>query len=50
MTESQLSQGPDQKNLQSGRMARSVVKARFQPKPPEFSKEVNLANMTKIWH
>ena len=31
-------------------MARSAVKARFQPNPPEFSKVVNVTNMTKIWH
>ena len=31
-------------------MARSAVKSRFQPNPPEFSKGVNITNMTKIWH
>ena len=31
-------------------MACRAVKALFQPKPPEFSKVVNVTNMTEIWH
>ena len=31
-------------------MARRAVKAHFQPNPPEFSKVVNVTNMTKNWH